>query len=97
MTARNGTRFEVRAGGTRVRGVIGIKSFLTVIQKVERFPSWKMTFPVDVVLEERRSVTSVNLGVEDTVHVPSPFAVLGDDGFAGFLTLARERIVGYMT
>ena len=39
---------------------------------------------------------SIHLGVEYSGNIPGSLAVLSDNRFSGFLTLARERVSSHM-
>ena len=54
-------------------------------------------FPFHPVLKQRRGITAVVLRVADLSDVPGFLAVFSDNGFARFLTLTREGIIGGMT
>ena len=66
-----------------------VKSFLIIVDEVERFPRREIIFSIDVVLKKRWVVALIELGVQDTVNILSTFIVLGEDWFARFLTLTR--------
>ena len=53
MATRNRTWCDIRSGSSRVQSVELIKSFLTIVNKVERFSSRKISFPIDIIFEER--------------------------------------------
>ena len=86
---RNRTWCDMRSGSGRVRSVELIKSFLTIVNEVERFPSRKISFPIDIIFEERRTISPIKFGVQNTIDIPSSFAILSYDRFVRFLTLAR--------
>ena len=96
MIARNRIRRDMGSDCGRIRDVEFVKSFLTVIDEVERFPSREMAFPVDVIFEKRWVVALVELGIQNTVNILSTFTILGNDWFAGFLMLARQEIISHM-
>ena len=79
----------MRSGSSRVQSVELIKSFLTIVNKVERFPSRKISFSIDIIFEERRTISPIEFEVQNTIDIPSSFAILSYDRFARFLTLAR--------
>ena len=43
----------MRSGSGRVQSVKLIKSFLTIVNEVERFSSRKIFFLIDIIFEER--------------------------------------------
>ena len=43
----------MRFSSSRVQSVKLIKSFLTIVNEVERFLSRKISFPIDIIFEER--------------------------------------------
>ena len=79
----------MRSGSGRVQSVELIKSFLTIVNKVERFSSRKISFPIDIIFEEWRTISPIKFEVQNTIDIPSLFAILSYDRFARFLTLAR--------
>ena len=66
-----------------------IKSFLTIVNKVERFSSRKISFPIDIIFEKRQTISPIEFEVQNTIDIPSSFAILSYDRFMRFLTLAR--------
>lgn len=96
MTARNETRKNVRTCGSRIGGVVIIEGLLTIVDQMKWFPCWEMAFPIHIVFDEWRGVTTVKLGVEDGIDIPGALAILGDDGRVRFLTLARQGVVSRM-
>lgn len=94
MTVWDCTGDDVRTGGGRVDGVIFIDSLLTVIDHIEGFPGRDVRLPVDIVFQQRWLKAAVILGVGNAVDIPSSFAFLGDNWFAGFWSLAGQRVLG---
>ena len=66
-----------------------IKSFLTIVNEVERFSSRKISFSIDIIFEERRTISPIKFEVQNTIDIPSSFTILSYDRFTRFLTLAR--------
>ena len=66
-----------------------IKSFLTIVNEVERFSSRKISFPIDIIFEKRQTISPIEFEVQNMIDIPSSFAILSYDRFARFLTLAR--------
>ena len=66
-----------------------IKSFLTIVNKVERFSSRKISFPIDIIFEERRTILPIEFRIQNMIDILSSFAILSYDRFVRFLTLAR--------
>ena len=66
-----------------------IKSFLTIVNEVERFSSRKISFPIDIIFEERQTISPIEFEVQNTIDILSSFAILSYDRFMRFLTLAR--------
>ena len=79
----------MRSGSGRVQSVELIKSFLTIVNKVERFSSRKISFSINIIFEEQRTILPIKFEVQNTIDIPSSFAILSYDRFARFLTLAR--------
>ena len=74
-----------------------IESFSIVIYVVKGFLGGVIIFLFHPVLKQRRGITAVVLGVANLSDVPGFLAVFSDNGFARFLTLTREGIIGGMT
>ena len=66
-----------------------IKSFLTIVNEVERFSSRKIFFSINIIFEERQTISPIKFEVQNTIDISSSFAILSYDRFARFLTLAR--------
>ena len=66
-----------------------IKSFLTIVNEVERFSSRKISFPIDIIFEERRTILPIEFRIQNMIDILSSFAILSYDRFVRFLTLAR--------
>ena len=66
-----------------------IKSFLTIVNKVERFSSKKISFSIDIIFEERQTILPIKFRIQNTIDISSSFAILSYDRFVRFLTLAR--------
>ena len=66
-----------------------IKSFLTIVNKVERFSSRKISFPINIIFEERQTISPIEFEVQNMIDISSSFAILSYDQFARFLMLAR--------
>ena len=66
-----------------------IKSFLTIVNKVERFSSRKISFSIDIIFEEWQTILPIEFGVQNTIDILSSFTILSYDQFMRFLTLAR--------
>ena len=66
-----------------------IKSFLTIVNEVERFSSRKISFLIDIIFEERRTISPIEFGIQNTIDISSSFAILSYDRFMRFLTLVR--------
>ena len=66
-----------------------IKSFLTIVNEVERFSSRKIFFSIDIIFEERQTISPIEFEVQNTIDILSSFAILSYDRFTRFLTLAR--------
>ena len=97
MTARNCTRRNIWSGFGGIGGIELVESFSAVIYVVKGFLGSVIIFPFHPVLKQRRGITAVVLGVADLSNVPGFLAVFSDNGFARFLTLTREGIIGGMT
>ncbi len=81
----------------KIDGMEAIENDLAIIDKIEKFPRREITFPVDVILEKWGVVSMIKLEVKYAVNIPRTFTVFGNDGFARFLALARQKIGGHMT
>ena len=79
----------MRSDSSRVQSVELIKSFLTIVNEVERFSSRKISFPIDIIFEKRRTISPIEFRVQNMIDISSSFAILSYDRFARFLTLAR--------
>ena len=79
----------MRSDSGRVQSMELIKSFLTIVNEVERFSSRKISFPIDIIFEERQTISPIKFEVQNTIDIPSLFAILSYDRFMRFLTLAR--------
>ena len=79
----------MRSDSSRVQSVKLIKSFLTIVNEVERFSSRKISFSIDIILEERQTISPIEFEVQNTIDISSSFAILSYDRFVRFLTLAR--------
>ena len=66
-----------------------IKSFLTIVNEVERFSSRKISFSIDIIFEKWQTISPIEFKVQNTIDIPSSFAILSYDQFVRFLTLAR--------
>ena len=66
-----------------------IKSFLTIVNKVERFLSKKISFPIDIILKKRQTILPIKFRVQNTIDISSSFVILSYDWFVRFLTLTR--------
>ena len=66
-----------------------IKSFLTIVNEVERFSSKKISFSIDIIFEERQTILPIKFRIQNTIDISSSFAILSYDRFTRFLTLAR--------
>ena len=97
MIARNYIRRNIWSGFSGIGGIELIKSFLAVIYVVEGFLGGVIIFLFYLVLKQKRGITAVVLGVADLSDVPGFLAVFSDNGFARFLTLTREGIIGGIT
>ena len=89
MTTRNCTWCDMRFSSGRVQSVKLIKSFLTIVNKVERFSSKKISFSIDIIFEERQTILPIKFRIQNTIDISSSFAILSYDRFVRFLTLAR--------
>ena len=79
----------MRSDSGRVQSVKLIKSFLTIVNKVKRFSSKKISFSINIIFEERQTISPIEFKVQNTIDIPSSFTILSYDWFARFLTLAR--------
>ena len=79
----------MRFSSGRVQSVKLIKSFLTIVNEVERFSSRKISFSIDIIFKERQTILPIEFEVQNTIDISSSFAILSYDRFARFLTLAR--------
>ena len=66
-----------------------IKSFLTIVNEVERFSSKKIFFSINIIFKEQQTILPIKFKVQNTIDILSLFAILSYDWFARFLTLAR--------
>ena len=85
--------------GSRTGGIGSVEvvyCVLTIVEEVEGFPRGVMTFPVHVILEKSGGVPAIKLGVQDAVHIPRTFAILGDHGFTRGLNLAGQGVGSHM-
>ena len=89
MAMRNHTWCDMRSGSGRVQSVKLIKSFLTIVNEVERFSSRKISFSINIIFEERQTISPIKFKVQNTIDILSLFAILSYDRFVRFLTLAR--------
>ena len=89
MTMRNRTWCDMKFSSGRVQSVKLIKSFLTIVNKVERFSSRKISFSINIIFKERQTISPIKFKVQNTIDIPSSFAILSYDRFVRFLTLAR--------
>ena len=85
------------SGFSGIGGMELVESFSAVIYVVKGFPGGVIIFLFHPVLKQRRGVTAVVLGVANLSDVPGFLAVFSDNGFARFLTLTREGIIGGIT
>ena len=53
MAMRNHTWCDMRFSSGRVQSMKLIKSFLTIVNEVERFSSKKISFLINIIFEER--------------------------------------------
>ena len=79
----------MRSSSGRVQSVELIKSFLIIVNEVERFSSRKISFPIDIIFEEWQIISPIKFGVQNMIDIPSSFAILSYDRYMRFLTLAR--------
>ena len=89
MTTRNCTWCDMRSSSGRVQSVKLIKSFLTIVNEVERFSSRKIFFPIDIIFKERQTISPIEFRIQNIIDISSSFAILSYDRFVRFLTLAR--------
>ena len=66
-----------------------IKSFLTIVNEVERFSSRKIFFSINIIFEKRQTILPIEFKVQNTINILSSFAILSYDRFMRFLTLTR--------
>ena len=66
-----------------------IKSFLTIVNEVERFSSRKISFSINIIFEEWQTILPIKFKVQDTIDISSLFVILSYDRFVRFLTLVR--------
>ena len=89
MAMRNHTWCDMRSGSSRVQSVELIKSFLTIVNEVERFSSKKISFSINIIFEEWQTILPIEFEVQNTIDISSSFAILSYDRFTRFLTLTR--------
>ena len=97
LIARNYIRRNMWSGFGGIGGIELVESFSAVIYVVKGFLGGVIIFPFHPVLKQRRGITAVVLGFADLSNVPGFLAVFSDNGFARFLTLTREGIIGGIT
>ena len=66
-----------------------IKSFLTIVNEVERFLSRKISFSINIIFEKWQTILPIEFEVQNTIDILSSFIILSYDRFMRFLTLAR--------
>ena len=66
-----------------------IKSFLTIVNEVERFLSKKISFSINIIFEKRQTILPIKFEVQNIIDILSSFAILSYDRFVRFLTLTR--------
>ena len=73
-----------------------LKSILAVVEEMEGFPDREVIFPINVIFEKWRTVSSIKLGIQDTVDISSSITILSNNGLSRFLPLARQGVGGYV-
>ena len=86
----------MRVRDARVRDVKFIESFLTIVYKMKEFSNREMIFSIEIILKKRRIITSINLEIENAIHISNTFVILDNDELARLLTLIKQRIVDHM-
>ena len=79
----------MRFSSSRVQSVKLIKSFLTIVNEVERFSSRKISFSINIIFEERQTISPIKFEVQNMIDISSLFIILSYDRFMRFLTLVR--------
>ena len=79
----------MRFSSGRVQSVKLIKSFLTIVNEVERFSSRKISFSINIIFEERQTISPIKFEVQNMIDISSLFTILSYDQFMRFLTLVR--------
>ena len=96
LTTRNYTRIDMRFSSGRVWGIKLIKSILAVIKEMKGFSDREITFPINVVLEKQRTVSSIKLEIQNAVDILSLITILSNNRLSRFLPLTRQEVSGYM-
>ena len=73
-----------------------IKSILAVVKEMKRFSDRKITFPIDVVFKKQRTVSSIKLGIQNTVDISSSIIIFSNNRLSRFLLLTRQGVSDYM-
>ena len=60
------------------------------------FPNREIIFLINVVFEKWRIVSSIKLGIQNTVDIISLIIILSNNRFLKFLLLIRQEIDGYI-
>ena len=74
-----------------------IKSILTVVKKIKRFSNKEIIFPINVVFEKQRTVSSIKLEIQNAVDISNLIIIFSNNRFLRFLSLTRQKVSDYMT
>ena len=66
------------------------------MKKMEGFPDKKITFLINVVLKQQRTVSFIKFEIQDVIDIPSSIAILNNNGLSRFLPLTRQRVSDYI-
>ena len=73
-----------------------IKSILAVVKEMKGFPDKEITFPINIIFEKQRTVSSIKLEIQNAVDIPSSIIILNNNRLSKFLSLIRQGVSDYM-
>ena len=73
-----------------------IKSILAVVEEMKGFSDREITFPINVVFEKWKTVSSIKLEIQNMIDISSLIAILSNNRLSRFLPLIRQGVSGYM-
>ena len=69
----------MRFSSSRVQSVKLIKSFLTIVNEIERFLSKKIFFSINIIFKKQQTISLIKFKVQNTINILSSFIILSYD------------------